>query len=344
MDPTRVHDSLFPDPAKLPAQVRKPAPHDIPFAELATPAFLVDERLLMGNLAHLRAVADAAGCRILLAQKAYSYFPTYPLVARYLDGTASSGLHEALLAHEFMPEREIHVFSPAYKDSDIDQLLDIADYLIFNSFGQWVHARERVRAHRVKTGKPQVGLRINPEYSEVGTDMYNPAAPYSRLGITAQAFAEGVDEHGLDGVDGLHLHTLCEENAGALINTWKAVEERFAPWLSKMSWFNLGGGHHITRADYRVDQLVELIRGIRDRYAVDVILEPGEAIPFDCGFLVSEVQDTLFNGMPIAILDVSAACHMPDVLEMPYQPHVFLLDKTADGVQYIMAVRCSDQG
>ena len=135
-----------------------------------------------------------------------------------------------------------------------------------------------------------------------------------------------------------------EENAGALINTWKAVEERFAPWLSKMSWFNLGGGHHITRADYRVDQLVELIRGIRDRYAVDVILEPGEAIPFDCGFLVSEVQDTLFNGMPIAILDVSAACHMPDVLEMPYQPHVFLLDKTADGVQYRMAVRCSDQG
>lgn len=279
-----------------------------------TPAFVVEENLLIKNLEILARVKEETGAKILLAQKAFSMFHFYPLVARYLDGTTASGIHEARLGYEEFGG-ETHVFSPAYRPEELEELLPISDHLVFNSFGQWLRYKDWVLA----SGK-SAGLRINPECStQEGHAIYDPCSPGSRLGITLEQF-EGQD---LTGIDGLHFHTLCQQNSDDLATTLRAVEEKFGSYLHQVKWLNFGGGHHITRADYDVDLLIAEVKRIKDTYGVQVYLEPGEAIALNAGYLVAEVLDiTENNGIKNAILDTSATCHMPDVLEMPYRPDI----------------------
>lgn len=280
-------------------------------AQLNTPYFLVDEGLLKKNLEVLRQVQQEAGCKILLAQKAFSMFACYPLISRYLAGTTASGLYEARLGREEFPG-EVHVFSPAYREEEFQALLGLADHFVFNSPSQL-----RKYAQRAKEAGKQVGLRVNPECStQEGHAIYDPCAPGSRLGTTLANF----DESLLPLLDGLHFHTLCEQNSDDLETTARAFEEKFGKYLHGLKWVNFGGGHHITRPDYDIERLVRTIEHFRDTYGVQVYLEPGEAVVYHAGFLVASVLETLHNGMDIAILDTSAACHMPDVLEMPYRP------------------------
>lgn len=282
-------------------------------AVFSTPYFLIDEGKLVKNLELLRSVSQRAGCKILLAQKAFSMFYAYPLMKKYLAGTTASGLYEAKLGHgEF--GKETHVFSPAYREEEFDELLTYADHVVFNSPRQ-----VRLYAKRARAAGKSVGLRVNPECStQEGHGIYDPCAPYSRLGTTLEQF----DETLLPLLDGLHFHTLCEQGADALEITLKAVEEKFGKYLHQMKWLNLGGGHHITREDYDVEALIALVKRLRETYGTEVYLEPGEAVVLNAGFLVSEVLEVLHNGMEIAVLDTSAACHMPDVLEMPYRPPI----------------------
>ena len=277
-----------------------------------SPSYVVDEKLLRHNLEILADVKQRTGCRILLAQKAFSMFYAYPLMAEYLDGTTASGLYEAKLGRDKFG-KETHIFSPAYTDQEFDEILEVSNHLVFNSFGQWKKFRERALA----AGK-ECGLRINPEFSTQEHGIYDPCAPYSRLGITLEQF----EEKELEGITGLHFHTLCEQNSDDLLRTLEVVEKKFGKYLPRMKWLNFGGGHHITRADYDVDALVSAINRIQEKYGVVVYLEPGEAVALNAGFLVSTVIDTIKNGMNIAILDTSAACHMPDVIEMPYRPNI----------------------
>ena len=279
----------------------------------STPYFLVDEKKLVKNLEILKQVSDRTGCKILLAQKAFSMFYAYPLLRKYLAGTTASGLYEAKLGHENFGG-ETHVFSPAYREEEFEELLQYADDVVFNSPGQ-----VRKYAKKAKMAGKSVGLRINPECStQEGHAIYDPCASFSRLGTTLENFDEAL----LPLLDGLHFHTLCEQGADALEITLKAVEEKFGRYLSRMKWLNLGGGHHITREDYDVEALAEMVKRLKETYGVEVYLEPGEAVVLQAGFLVSEVLEVVHNGMDIAILDTSAACHMPDVLEMPYRPPV----------------------
>lgn len=281
--------------------------------QLPTPCYVVDEALLTKNLQILRGVMNNTGCRILLAQKAFSMYALYPLIGRYLSGTAASGLYEAKLGREEMG-KENHVFSPAYRDEEFDEIVTLCDHIIFNSFSQLDKFKSRV----LHAGK-SIGLRVNPEFStQEGHAIYDPCAPGSRLGVTRENFHPEL----LDGVSGLHFHTLCEQDADALIRTVEAVEERFGPWLRQMKWLNFGGGHHITRPGYDIAALEACINRVQEKYDLQVYLEPGEAVALNAGFLVASVLDTLRNGIDIAILDTSAACHMPDVLEMPYRPPV----------------------
>ena len=283
--------------------------------QLPTPCYVIDEKKLKENLEILGDVREKAGCKILLAQKAFSCFYEYPLIGQYLDGTTASGLYEARLGKEEMG-KENHVFAPAYKDADIKELGEICDHIIFNSFAQ-------LRRHKDAVSGKSLGLRINPECSTQGDHaIYDPCAPGSRLGVTKEVFdCEIATEPELfEALDGLHFHTLCEQNADDLAKTLEAVEEKFGPWLSKIKWLNMGGGHHITRDDYDRELLIKCIRHIRDTYGVEVYLEPGEAIALNAGYLVTEVMDIVENGLSVLILDASAACHMPDVLEMPYRP------------------------
>ena len=278
---------------------------------LRTPYFLVDEARLMHNLEILRDVQERAGCKILLAQKAFSMFSVYPLLRQYLAGSTASGLYEARLGHEEVGG-ETHVFSPAYREDEGDELLRYADDIVFNS-----PAQVRRFAPRARAAGKSCGLRLNPECStQEGHAIYDPCSPGSRLGTTLANFDESV----LPLLDGLHFHTLCEQNADALEETVAAFEEKFGPYLSRMKWLNLGGGHHITREDYDVERLIRIVRRLRETYGVEVYLEPGEAVVLNAGFLVTSVLETLHNGVDIAILDASAACHMPDVIEMPYRP------------------------
>lgn len=277
-----------------------------------TPYYIVDETLLRKNLEQLQVVIDRTGCKILLAQKAFSMFSVYPMIAKYLHGTTASGLYEARLGYEEFG-KETHVFSPGYTEDEFDELLRICEHFVFNSFGQWKKFRDKALA----AGK-ECGIRINPECSTGEHGMYDPCAPYSRLGVTLENFE--VDE--LDGISGLHFHTLCEQNSDDLVTTLEAVEKKFGSILPQMKWLNFGGGHHITRADYDVERLVTAINRIQDTYQLQVYLEPGEAVALNTGFLVATVLDVFTNGMNLAILDTSAACHMPDVLEMPYRPHI----------------------
>ena len=283
--------------------------------QLPTPCYVIDEEKLKENLSILKEVKEKAGCKILLAQKAFSCFYEYPMIGQYLDGTTASGLYEARLGKEEMG-KENHVFAPAYKDADMKELGQICDHIIFNSFAQ-------LRRHKDAVSGKSLGLRINPECSTQGDHaIYDPCAPGSRLGVTKEVFEREIKtEPELFGVlDGLHFHTLCEQNADDLAKTLEAVEEKFGPWLSKIKWLNMGGGHHITRDDYDRKLLIKCIKHIRDTYGVEVYLEPGEAIALNAGYLVTEVMDIVENGLSVLILDASAACHMPDVLEMPYRP------------------------
>ncbi|WP_270912585.1 carboxynorspermidine decarboxylase [Allofournierella sp. CML151] len=278
---------------------------------ISTPYFLVDETRLVQNLEILRQVADQAGCKILLAQKAFSMFSCYPLLRRYLAGSTASGLYEARLGKEHFGG-ETHVFSPAYKPEEFEELLTYADHFVFNSPRQLQKFGPAAKA----AGKA-VGLRVNPECStQEGHAIYDPCAPGSRLGTTLANF----DESLLPLLDGLHFHTLCEQNSDDLETTVAAFEEKFGKYLHGLKWINLGGGHHITRKDYDRERLVRIVKHLKDTYQVEVYLEPGEAVVLNAGFLVTSVLETLHNGMDIAILDTSAACHMPDVLEMPYRP------------------------
>ncbi len=293
---------------------------------LPTPCYVTDEKLLRENLEILKYVQEKSGARILLAQKAFSMYSTYPLIAEYLCGTTASGIYEARLGYEEMGKpfgKETHVFSPAYKEEDMRELVKYCDHIVFNSFPQWEKFRKTVKS----SGRNiTCGIRVNPEYSEIETDIYNPCFENSRLGTTLANF----DENALDGIDGLHFHTMCEQNSDTLERTVAVFEEKFGKYLHRMKWVNFGGGHHITRKDYDVEKLIEVVRRVKEKYGVEVYLEPGEAVALNAGFLVTEVLEVMKNGMDIAILDTSAACHMPDVLEMPYRPNVIGAGKAGE--------------
>lgn len=279
--------------------------------DIATPAYVVDETLIERNLRILKEVIDETGCHILLAQKAFSMYSLYPLIGEYLHGTTASGLYEAKLGYEEMG-KENHIFSPAYKDSDFAEIVSICDHIVFNSFSQLARFGEQV----VAAGK-SIGLRINPEHStQVGHEIYDPCAKGCRFGITAQHF----DREALANVSGLHFHTLCEQDSDDLWTTILAVEERFGDVLYDMEWLNFGGGHHITKPGYNLALLKKCITYMKQKYNLRIYLEPGEAIAYEAGYLVTTVLDTTYNDGDIAILDTSASCHMPDVLEMPYRP------------------------
>ncbi len=283
-------------------------------SKVKTPCYVISERALAKNLDILDGVMKHTGCKILLAQKAFSNFATYPQLSKVLCGTTASGLYEARLGREEF-EGEVHVYSPAYTDEDMGELVKIADHIVFNSFSQWKKHRDTVK----NCGREvSCGLRCNPEYSEIETDIYNPCFAGSRLGITLENFEE--DE--LDGIDGLHFHTMCEQGADVLERTIPHIEEKFGKYIGKMKWVNLGGGHHITKDGYDLEKLEKCVNYMQDKYGVQVYLEPGEAVALNAGWLVTTVLDTLKNGIDIAIVDTSAACHMPDVLEMPYRPMI----------------------
>ena len=283
--------------------------------ELRTPCYVIQEEKLKENLQILKDLRERTGCRILLAQKAFSMYSVYPLIGEYLDGTTASGLYEARLGYEEMG-RENHIFSPAYREEEMEEILKYCGHVVFNSPAQLKKYRERAK----QAGR-SIGLRVNPERStQEGHAIYAPCAPFSRLGTTAEQFRRELTDEEIRSLDGIHFHTLCEQNADALAETLEAVEEKFGDYLYHMKWVNFGGGHHITRKDYDRALLEKCIRHVKETYDVEVYLEPGEAVALDAGILLTQVLEIVENGMKIAILDTSAACHMPDVLEMPYRP------------------------
>lgn len=282
--------------------------------ELRTPCYVIQEEKLKENLQILKDLRERTGCRILLAQKAFSMYSVYPLIGEYLDGTTASGLYEARLGYEEMG-RENHIFSPAYREEEMEEILKYCGHVVFNSPAQLRKYRDRAK----QAGR-SIGLRLNPECStQEGHAIYDPCAPFSRLGTTAEQFRREMTKEDIQSLDGIHFHTLCEQNADALAETLEAVEEKFGDYLPQMKWINFGGGHHITRKDYDRDLLEKCIRHVKETYDVEVYLEPGEAVALDAGILLTRVLEIVENGMKIAILDTSAACHMPDVLEMPYR-------------------------
>lgn len=283
--------------------------------KVETPAYVVDEARLLANLQILDGVRKRTGAKILLAQKAFSMYSLYPLIGEYLDGTTASGLYEAKLGKEYMGNREVHVYAPAFKEKDMQELLAISDHIVFNSPKQWEKWRDQIKQSKRKIS---CGIRINPEYAEVETDLYNPCIPGSRLGTTL-ANLQHMD---LSGISGLHFHTMCEQDADVLWRTVQIVDEKFGDILKQMQWINFGGGHHITKKGYKMELLEKSIALFKDKYGLQVYLEPGEAVALNAGFLVSEILEIVENQKKIAILDTSAACHMPDVLEMPYYPDI----------------------
>ncbi|HFI0616959.1 TPA: carboxynorspermidine decarboxylase [Streptococcus suis] len=279
--------------------------------QVPTPAYVIDEAKLVNNLEILKSVQERTGCKVLLAQKAFSMYATYPLISQYLAGTTASGLYEAKLGREEFGG-EVHVFTPAFKDADLEEILEIADHIVFNSERQLRKHVDKCRAVGVS-----VGLRINPECSTQGDHaLYDPCAAGSRFGVRIDQFSEDL----VDLVDGLHFHTLCEQNSDDLKTTLDAVEAKFGPYLHRIKWLNMGGGHHVTREDYDLDLLISSIQHMQETYGLEVYIEPGEAIALNAGYLVTEVLDIFENGIETLVLDASATCHMPDVLEMPYRP------------------------
>ncbi|WP_273327097.1 carboxynorspermidine decarboxylase [Vallitalea guaymasensis] len=288
---------------------------------IKTPSYVLDERLLIKNLELLQSIQTKTGAKILLALKGFSMYSVFPLISKYLAGITSSSLFEAKLGKEYM-NKEVHIYAPAYRDDEIDEIVSITDHIVFNSIYQYKRFKDKVDRSRREI---ECGIRINPEYSEVETEIYNPCAINSRLGTKLK----DIEGHDLEGISGLHFHTMCEQNSDTLERTLKVVEEKFGRYLHQMKWINFGGGHHITRDDYDVDKLISLIMHMKNTYDLEVYLEPGEAVALNCGFLVSSVLDMVKNNMDIAILDTSAACHMPDVIEMPYRPHI--IDSMLEG-------------
>lgn len=278
--------------------------------ELPTPCYVIDENIIEENCKVLADVMKKTGCHVLLAQKAFSNYALYPLIGKYLSGTTASGLYEARLGREEMG-RENHVFAPAYKDEDMDELVKICDHIVFNSISQ-------LEKHKEKCRNVSIGIRVNPEFStQDGHEIYDPCGKGSRLGVTANLLRNA----DLTGIDGLHFHTLCEQNSDDLKKTLDVVEEKFDFLLRKVKWVNFGGGHHIIRKDYDVELLCDCITHIKEKYNVKVYIEPGEAVALNAGYFITTVLDKVKNsGITCLILDGSAACHMPDVLEMPYTP------------------------
>ncbi len=285
-----------------------------PYQELVpSPCFVLEEERLLANLEILADVQAQSGAKILLALKAFAMFSVFDQVGRYLSGAAASGLNEARLAREEMG-KEVHTFCPAIKDKDFPQLAALSDHLIFNSFSQWQRYRDQAGDYP----QTRFGIRVNPQHSEAAVALYDPCASGSRLGVTPAQFKAAE----LAGISGLHFHTLCEQEFAPLARTVAAFEEHFGPYLAGMEWLNFGGGHHITKPGYDVAGLVSLLTAVRERYDVQLYLEPGEAISYQTGTLVGEVVDLVRNDVDIAILDVSVVAHMPDVLEMPYRPEI----------------------
>ncbi len=282
------------------------------FEELPSPCFVCEEELLKKNLELLKEIQDKTNVKILLALKGFALWSTFDLCKKYLQGCCASGLNEAILAYEEF-SKEVHTYSPAFKDEEIDEIIKMSNHIVFNSFNQLNKFRQRA------IGKTSIGLRVNPEYSSVEVDLYNPCAPYSRLGITKKNF----EEDNLEFVDGLHFHALCEQNIDALEGALKNFEREFSDFLPQMKWVNFGGGHHITRADYDVEGLIKLLNEFKNRYPhLEIYLEPGEAVGWQTGYLVATVLDIVDNGIKIAILDTSAEAHMPDTLAMPYRADI----------------------
>lgn len=307
-----------------------------------SPCFVVDEVVVESNLKILNRVQQESGAKVLLALKAFSMFSLAPLISKYLSGTCSSGLHEALLGSEEFggnkegdDHKEIHVFSAAFTEPDLKELLTFSDHIVFNSFNQWQRFQPLITQAKAQRPVLDFGLRINPMHSEGAVEIYDPCAAGSRLGIPFDTFKQNVptaDDLIATGITGLHFHTLCEQLFEPLDRTLTAVEEQFGEYLHKMNWVNFGGGHHITHPDYDVDKLIARVKAFQEKYDVQVYLEPGEAIAIHTGVLVSEVLDLGYNQMDLAILDTSATCHMPDTLEMPYRAEIIdLVSQNAAG-------------
>jgi carboxynorspermidine decarboxylase len=298
---------------------------------LPTPYYLIDEQLILNNLMIIKRIKELSGCKVLLAQKAFSSFYFYPLLKTVLDGTASSGLFEARLAYEYFG-KEVHVFTPGFKDEEFEEILKYSDHLVFNSNSQLKRFKQRSLA-----AKKTIGIRINPEVStQIGSSMYDPCSPTSRMGIKIA----DIDASLLSGVSGFHFHTLCQQNADALEATLKEVERKFGKYFSQLTWINFGGGHHLTRANYDIEKLVRIIKYYKQTYKLDVYLEPGEAVVLNAGFLVSKVLDVTKNDVEIAILDASATCHMPDVLEAKFIPPVTTSDPHGKHVIRLSGATC----
>jgi len=291
-----------------------------------SPCFVVDEAAVRRNLATLKDIGDRSGARVLLALKAFSMWSLADVVGEYLDGSCASGLWEARLAREHY-RGELSTYSPAYKREDMMEVLTLSDHVIFNSPDQMARFADLIAEARAAGEVFEIGLRLNPEHSEAEVAKYDPCQIGSRLGFPVSQLRP---EH-LEGVDGLHMHALCEQGYEPLERLWASLEPKIAGVAGSLKWLNLGGGHHITRADYQRDALVDLLRNIHERHGVQVYLEPGEAIALDAGILIGQVLDTLDNGQPIGIVDISATCHMPDVIEAPYRPA--MLNEVEDGVR-----------
>ncbi len=301
------------------------------FDGIKTPFYAIDEKNLIENLKIIKDVQQKSGCKILLALKCFSNYDLFKTMEPYIAGTEASGLFEARLGREEMPSKEVHVFSGAYKESDIVEILEYADHIIFNSVNQL-----KKFGPLAKSKGKEVGLRINPEYStQEGHAIYDPCAPKSRLGVTISSFIENIDEETFKLLSGLHFHTLCQQNSDDLMKTIKVVDLKFGSYLKKLKWVNFGGGHHIVREDYDIDLLIECINYAKNNWATDVYLEPGEGIVLNAGYLVSSVLDIFKNNNDrIIIADTSAACHMPDVIEMPYLPPLYEADLEDSKYEY----------
>ncbi|MCQ2862855.1 carboxynorspermidine decarboxylase [Helicobacter pylori] len=310
------------------------------YSAIPTPCYVLESERLEKNAKILEIVRQQSGAKVLLALKGYAFWREFGILRQKLNGCCASGLYEAKLAFEEFGGRESHkeicVYSPAFKEAEMSAILPLATSIIFNSFYQYATYKDRIleknkQLENLGLSPIKMGLRINPLYSEVTPAIYNPCSKMSRLGITPSGFEKGVKEHGLEGVSGLHFHTHCEQNADALCRTLEHVERHFKPYLESMAWVNFGGGHHITKSDYDVNLLIQTIKDFKERYHnIEVVLEPGEAIGWQCGFLIASVIDIVQNDQEIAILDASFSAHMPDCLEMPYRPSILKISVEND--------------
>ncbi|WP_189068075.1 carboxynorspermidine decarboxylase [Deinococcus radiotolerans] len=290
----------------------------VDWAAIPSPAFVLDESRLRRNLELISYVQRESGAQIIVAFKGFSMWSAFPLLREYgITGATASSLNETILAKEEM-QGEVHVYAPAYSDEDFPRILELVDHLVFNSFSQWARFRPQVEAARASGRTLHVGIRVNPEYAEVETDLYNPAGPFSRLGVTRREFRMDL----MDGVDGLHFHTLCEKDSDTLERTLEVLERNFGDVLERVKWVNFGGGHLMTREGYDIPRLIRVVRAFRERWGVHVILEPGSAFGWQTGWLVSSVLDVVHNVKNAVLLDISVSAHMPDVLEMPYRPRI----------------------